>query len=158
MSDHFEKNNPGKVTNEEVLNMEPKYLKGTGKLKGFETEVIDTYLNKNMREKTNYEFWSEELWNYVKSRYGCDHEIKRFYHKQGSYYSLTEVEARYKEIPVFIVRTEDLYGSKYTNDTFQINYVNMAKKANYSDFKRRMVDICEARGGKDLKLNDIRLW
>jgi hypothetical protein len=78
---HFEKTHPGKVSNADVLNLDEKYLKGTGKLKGFDTEVIDTYLHKNMREKTNYEFWSEDLWKFVKSRYDCDHEIKRFYHK-----------------------------------------------------------------------------
>ena len=100
------------MTNADILNLEEKYLKGTGKIKGFESNVIDTYLHKDMRERSNYEFWSEELWNFIKSRYGCDHEIKRFYHKQGAYYSLTEVEARYKEVPVYIVRAEDLYAGK----------------------------------------------
>ena len=132
------------MTNAQILNLDDKYLRGTGKIKGFETAVMDTYLHKEMRERTNYEFWSEELWNFVKDRYGCDHEIKRFYHKQGTYYALTEVEARYKEVPVCIVRAEDLYAGKCDKDWFAISYVNMGKKATYSDFKRRIVDIIEA--------------
>ena len=139
------------MTNADILNLDEKYLKGTGKIKGFETAVMDTYLHKDMRERSNYEFLSEELWNFVKTRYGCDHEIKIYYHKQGSYYSLTEVESRYKEVPVCIVRAEDLYAGKCDNDTFRINYVNMSKRATYSDFKKRLVDIMEVQGLPGLK-------
>ena len=61
--------------------LEPKYVKGTGKVKDFPIEVYDTYLKKEVRERFDYEFITEELWKYLKDRYDTDHEIKRFYTK-----------------------------------------------------------------------------
>ena len=64
---------------------------------------------------------------------------------------MTEVESRFKEVPVFIAASEDIYSGKLDQDSFTISYVNMQKKQNYSDFKRRMVDILEAQGRDGLK-------
>ena len=152
---HLEKKHPGKVGNYEILNHGEKYLKGTGTIKGFETEVVDTYLI-NDREK--FEFWSEELWNFVMQRYGCDHVIKRFYVKMNAAYSLTEVEWRYKEVPVCIVKAEDLYAGKCSGENFNVQIISMSKRATYSDFKRRVVDIMAAQGLSGLKIDDVRLW
>jgi hypothetical protein len=41
---------------------------------------------------------------------------------------LTEVESRFKEVPVFIAATEDIYSGKLDQDSFTISYVNMQKK------------------------------
>ena len=95
-------------------------------------------------ERDAFEFWSEDLWNFVHDRYGCDHVIKRFYVKMNSAYALTEVEWRFKEVPVYIVKAEDLYAGKHTGENFQVQIIGMSKRATYSDFKRRVVDIMAA--------------
>jgi hypothetical protein len=106
---HLEEYFPGQISNENILHTEDKYLKGTGKLKGFESEVMDTFLHKDKREKMHFEFISEPLWLFLKDKYGCDQEVKRFYTKGSGYYSLTQVEGRFKLIPVFIISSEELY-------------------------------------------------
>jgi len=78
-NDHMTAQHPGKIVNQELLEKESKYLTGTGKLKDFEASVYDKYLNKDVREKMHYEVVTEELWTFLKERYDCDHEIKRYY-------------------------------------------------------------------------------
>jgi hypothetical protein len=56
-------------------------LVGTGTVKEFPSEVLDTYLKQSVRETLDYETMSEELWNHCSQRYGVDREIKRFYTK-----------------------------------------------------------------------------
>ncbi len=89
--------------------MESKFLKGTGTVKDFESSVMDTYLHKNVRERINYEVINEELWDFLSTRYKANHTIKRYYVSKGSFYSLCEVETRFKMVPVIIVRADDLY-------------------------------------------------
>jgi hypothetical protein len=48
---HFTALHPGPITNASCLHSEEKFLKGTGTLVGFEKEVYDTYLHKDVREK-----------------------------------------------------------------------------------------------------------
>ena len=93
---HLEKYNPGKILNEELIHTEDKYLKGTGNLKGFEKSVYDTYLHKDKRERLHFEIISEELWKFLKEKYDCDHEIKRYYVKGSGYYSMCQAETRFK--------------------------------------------------------------
>ena len=107
--DHFEKHAPGPIDNEPILQMESKFLKGTGTIKDFESEVMDTYLHKNVRERMDYEVLNEELWEFLSSRYTTNHTIKRYYVSKGSFYSLCEVETRFKMVPVIIVRADDVY-------------------------------------------------
>ena len=86
-------------------------------MKDFPIEVYDTYLKKDVREKFDYEFITEELWKYLKDRYDVDHEIKRFYTKQNSKYmfsTMTSVESRFKTVPVMFVKGEDLLQGKVT--------------------------------------------
>ena len=117
--------------------------------------MADTYLN---LERDKFEFWSEDLWNFVYERYGCDHVIKRFYVKMNAAYALTEVEWRFKEVPVCIVKAEDLYAGKCTRENFKVQIIGMSKRATYSDFKRRVVDIMAAQGLEGLKVDDVRIW
>lgn len=77
--DHCTKTHPGQIENQKLLQDDLKFLKGTGTAKGFETEVYDTYLKEDVREGTDFEFCTEEMWQFVSSRYGSDTPIKRFY-------------------------------------------------------------------------------
>lgn len=43
--------------------------------------MYDTYLHGKLKENTHYEFITEELWTWLKERYGTDHEIRRLYQK-----------------------------------------------------------------------------
>lgn len=70
--DHVSSKNPGKIINADLLHTDPKFLKGTGQLQDFESDVVDTYLDKDKRERIDYEFVNEEIWQFLKSRYGCD--------------------------------------------------------------------------------------
>ena len=49
-------NHPGRIENAGLLHDEDKYLKGTGKLPGFESDVVDTYLHKDVRERQHFAF------------------------------------------------------------------------------------------------------
>ena len=120
--DHLTAGHPGKIVNANLLHHEAKYLKGTGKVAGFESEYIDTYLHKDVREKQNFEFVSEEIWRFVESRYGCDQTIKRYYVSRSSTFmsSMAEVDGRLKWIPVFIVKSDDLYNDRVQPDSFHI--------------------------------------
>ena len=119
--------------------------------------MYDTYLHKDKREKMHYEFISEEVWEFLKSRYGCDHEIKRYYAKGSGYYSLASVEARFKIVPVFICKSSDLFQDK-AREMFSLSYMQMSGKKTFSDFKKRLVDILEANGYGEFKPEDFRMW
>ena len=113
--DHFTTKHPGQITNQALLHQEAKYLRGTGTLAGFETNVIDTYLSKDVRERQDFEFVNEEIWEFLNSRYGCDQVIKRFYASRGTSTfssSLAEIDARLKKIPCFIVNADDLLNGR----------------------------------------------
>ena len=144
--DHMTANHPGQIVNANLLHDEAKYLKGTGKLAGFETEYMDTYLHKDAREKQNFEFVSEDIWKFLESRYECDHTIKRFYVSRSSTFmsSLAEVDGRLKWIPVFIVRADDLLHSRVQQDSFHIDYAQISGKKSFNDFKKRITDIVTA--------------
>ena len=166
-ADHMEAKHPGIITNASLLQTEAKYLKGTGKLTGFESEVIDTYLHKEVREKQDFEFISEAIWQMLNTRYGSDHVIKRFYASRGNSVfssSLTEIDARFKWIPVFIVRADDLINSRVQADSFKINYAQISGKKSFNDLKKRLADIVTAQEQVDnadlapLKSTDLRLW
>jgi len=110
--DHCKTNHPGKVDNEKLLQTEAKFLQGTGTLKGFDADVYDTYLKEDVKEGSDFEFCTEEMWQFVNSRYGSDFVIKRYYQKSKySYYS--EVELRLKFIPVIICSGSKLIANYY---------------------------------------------
>ena len=142
--DHVTAKHPGQISNTELLHDESKFLKGTGTIPGFEEEVIDTYLLSNVRERINFEFVNEEIWLFLKDKYGCDQSIKRWYAARGTYTSLCEVDARFKLIPVFFVRADDLYRGAYTDETFSLNLVQLSAKKSYTDMKKRLADVLTA--------------
>jgi hypothetical protein len=45
----------------------------------FEADVYDAYIQDKMREKMDFEYCTEEMWQFVNSRYGSDTTVKRFY-------------------------------------------------------------------------------
>ena len=141
---HFEDNHPGPMTNSTLLQKEAKFLKGTGTLTGFEHEVIDTYLHKDVRERTDFEFINEEMWTFLKEKYGCDTAIKRYYASKGAIYSICEIDSRYRLIPVFIVRADDLYADRITEESFKLSYVQMSAKKSFTELKKRMADVISA--------------
>jgi len=77
--DHVSSRHPGKITNESVLDLAPKFLKGTGEGADLEADVVDRYLHKDARERTDFEFINEEMWKFLAERYGFDTTIKRYY-------------------------------------------------------------------------------
>lgn len=145
------------INNAKLLHLDDKFLKGTGKLKDFESSVVDTYLHKDVRERLHFEFISEEMWLFLKQRYDCDYEIKRFYSKAGSYSYTTEVEARFKKLPIFFVRADMLY-REVTEDAFVVKSLQIPAKKSFSDLKKRLVDVLEAQGMPNLKTESIRMW
>ena len=136
---------PGPIANAELLHTEAKFLKGTGTLPGFEAEVMDTYLHSQVRERINFEFLNEEIWLFLKEKYGCDQAIKRWYAARGTYTSLCEIDTRFKLIPVFFVRADDLYRGAYTDETFSLNLVQLSAKKSYTDMKKRLADVLTAQ-------------
>ena len=121
--------------------------------------MYDTYLQRKVRENADYQFITEELWTFLKSRYDVDQEIKRFYTKANNkfvYSTMTSVESRFQVIPIMLVKAEDLLSGSVSKVTVQ--YTQMSKTHNYSNFKKRLVDILEEQGMADLKQEQIRMW
>lgn len=144
-SDHCEKTHPGVISNEkDLLETGDRYLKGTGKAKEFESEVLDTYLQSNSREGYDFEIYNQELWDFLSSRYTADTTIKRYYQK-ASYGYLTECEVRFVVLPVIILNADDMLNGKLPSLTGE-SYIQMSKKSNFSTLKKRIVDILEAQG------------
>ena len=71
-SSHLTDSHPGKIQNTQILIQDPAYVRGTGKLKDFPIEVYDTFLERKVREGSDYHFITEKLWNFLKERYGVD--------------------------------------------------------------------------------------
>jgi hypothetical protein len=155
--DHMTAKYPGKIANEVLLDTKNAYLKGTGKLKEFESSVYDAYLNKEVRERMHYEVVTQELWDFLQSRYGCDHEIKRYYSKAPGFFSSITLETRLKTLPVFFAHSKDLYAGK-VKDRFEINFVQMSATKTFSDLRKRLLDVLEANGLPDLKAENLRMW
>ena len=71
-------------------------------------------------------------------------------------------------IPTFMVRSEDLYAGRITEETFKLTYVQISSKKSFSDLKKRMADVFSAllpqhespEGGETFTVNTqaIRLW
>ena len=113
----------------------------------------------------HFEFINEEMWQFLKTRYGCDYVIKRYYMQKGY---LSEIDSRMQLIPTFIVRSEDLYAGRMTEENFKICYVQISSKKSFSDLKKRMADVISAQlqqeGGQEgptppaVNAQAIRLW
>lgn len=157
---HCTEKHPGKIANLDILEQDAKFVKGTGTIKDFPSEVYDTFLKRKVREGSDYEFITEELWVFLKQRYGVDQEIKRFYTKSSGKYimlsSSTTVESRFSVVPIFLVKGEDLLEGKVT--TIDLKYTQMSRAHTYSNFKKRIVDILVAQGMTGVKQEEVRMW
>ena len=100
------------MTNVGLLELDPRYLVGTGTVKEFPSEVVDTYLKASVRETIDYETFSEAMWNHVVQRFGSDKEIKRFYTKGQMMYS-TSVETRFKDVMCLLARADEVKDGKH---------------------------------------------
>jgi len=89
---------------------------------GFETEVVDTYIHKDMYERTNFEFVNEEIWKFLSERYDVDHTVKRFYANKSAYFTMCEIDTRFNLVPVFLVKADDLYAGSVA-EQFKICFV-----------------------------------
>ena len=156
---HCAEKHPGKIANFDILDLDAKFIKGTGTTKDFPSEVYDTFLQQKAREGSEYEFITEELWAFLKERYGVDQEIKRFYTKNTGKYvfsSSTTVESRFNIVPIILVKGEDLLEGKV--DKIDLKCTQMSRTHTYSHFKKRIVDILEAQGMKGVKQEQFRMW
>ena len=113
--DHPQKAYPGPISNEELLNTDDKYLVGTGDKAEFEKEVFDRYLIPNLREIADYEVYSEEMFTFVNEKYGIDLAIKRYYRK-GAYMYSTSLETKFKQVPVLIIRCDELKAGTFKGE------------------------------------------
>lgn len=62
---HFEKNHPGVINNDKILNEEDKdkqNLYGTGEVKGLESDYIDNYIDYNRNFNKDFVILNEEIW------------------------------------------------------------------------------------------------
>jgi hypothetical protein len=60
----------------------------------------------------DYEIYSEEMFQYVNERYGCDMAVKRYYRK-GAYMYSTQLDTKFKLIPVLVMRSDELRSGSY---------------------------------------------
>ena len=114
-------------------------------------------MKEDVKEGSDFEFCTEEMWQFVNSRYGSDFVIKRYYQKSKySYYS--EVELRLKFIPVVICSSSKLIANYYNLENFQISYTQLSKRGNFSDLKKRLADHLIQQGEAEASADKIRLW
>ena len=122
---------------------------------------MDRYLKTEMRENADYEIFSEEMFNFVKTKYGVDKIIKRYYQK-GSYMYSTSLETRFKNVPVHVVRNDVIREGKHA--PYQFNqFVAISKKMGYGALRKRIADVmqttCEdLNADKNFCQDRIRLW
>jgi hypothetical protein len=66
-----------------------------------------------------YVVLSEAIWFWLRDKYECDYEIKRFYHKGfSSFYTSLDIEL--VKVPVFLLHTGDLRDGKVKAESFAV--------------------------------------
>lgn len=104
------------------------------------------------------------MWKFLSERYGCDTPIKRYYVNKGTVYAVSEIESRYTKLPIFVAEASKLYAGEYTKESFEICYLQMSGKKNFSDLKKRVADMLTARAQAStpdapaVKTESVRLW
>ena len=79
---------------------------------------------------------------------------------------MSKIDARMQLIPTFIVRADDLYAGRISEQSFKINYVQISSKKSFSDLKKRMADVISAQMQAEGQSGDaatvsvkaIRMW
>lgn len=131
----------------------PEHLHGTKSATaepGQEHECIDRYIKAEALENTDYEIIGADTWEFLKDKYGCDLEVRRYYQKgQWSYYSKLEVSM--KRVPLCLVFTDQLAKVEVNDETFALKLVQVRKTAKYGDLKKRIADCASNLLGKEVK-------
>lgn len=155
--DHFTASHPGPITNEEdLLEEDPNgnNIYGTGKMKGLESEYIDTYVDQNRSVHTDFICINTELWQFLFERYGGS-IVKRYYVRGNSMY--TNVDSKLKAISVKILDAQDLISGNTQKGMFKQWWTQIGKNANIKDLKYRMLDTLNC-AGYEIEQTDVRLW
>ena len=95
------------------------------------------------------------MFAFVRERYGTDQIVKRYFIK-GDYMFSTQLETRFKMVPVHVVRADELKVGKHKGFNDKC-YVAISKKHGYGMLKKRLTDVVRNLFA-DLKSFDIRLW
>ena len=136
------------MTNSSLLKLGSKYLKGTGKVQGLEAEIVDAYLREDIRKNVDYFLFTEQMWKFIKERYGYDHEIKRIFIKKNKLSPITEAQIHLKQVPIFIAALNDVQGICINN---RISCIQVSKNCTFREFKLRIQDIMKTKREQSFK-------
>lgn len=158
---------PGPIDNEEQLcerDDPEKYLKGTGKVEQFPSDVLDKFVREDIRERYQFKVVNQELWEFLHSRYGGS-TIRRVSIPLSQWSN--QVEIRLKRVPIVVLPTHRLYQGGDALAGLEKDFlIQLPKKSKFIDVKKRIVDCINAANEKLIGKNlatpitdaDIRLW
>lgn len=156
--DHFTKYHPGKISNNHDLietDQNCENLYGTGTVKGFESNYIDTYVECQRNAGQDFVTINAELWTFLVERYGGD-EIKRQYYKTSSF-GYSNVESKLKAISLRVLYSQYLNDGNIEPSMFKQWWTQVSKTTTLKDFKKRALDIINAAGFR-IGDEDLRIW
>lgn len=101
------------------------------------------------------------MWTWLKERYDCDFEVKRYYVKPANFY-YTKLDISLTRVPVFLMKAEHLRSGSINADTFKLQYVQVKSTNHYGDLKKRLADVATAvlaaSAEEPIKADSIRMW
>lgn len=92
------------------------------------------------KDNRDYEICSDEMWEYLNSRYGSDLEVRRYYKQSNQYSYYSSLEVSMKNVPVCLIFTDQLATINVVEESFAMKYVQVRKTATYGDLKKRIAD------------------
>ena len=154
---HFTKAHPGPITNLDLIedDKDKINLYGTGKLKKFEPDYIDQYIDINKHQQQHYQIFNEEMWEFLVQRYGGT-PIKRFYIRTSAML-YTSVEQKLKSLSVRFLNAQQLQSGNFDKTIYNQYWSQLSKNSNLKDVKKRMQDHLNC-AGYAIKDEDVRLW
>jgi len=150
--EHLAKSNPGRISNEEIIDTDPCLLVSGDA----EKHTEDVLLKPNLMERYEYKIVNEEIWNFLLTRYGGA-QVKRFYRHNS--YGSSEVEAKLAKIIVYVADCTVLAAAKEGAE-LQVpkQAIAMGRSKGYGDLKKRLALCLSASSGQEVKHTQIRLW
>ena len=109
---------------------------------------MDRYIKADAKDPTDYEIVSSEMWEFLRSKYGCDFEVRRYYQKRG-YSFYTQMEVTFKQVPVIIITYDQLKSQSIDETSISVKVIQTRKSASYADFKKRVADCLTKLSGGD---------